>query len=322
MVALSLPNHRQLQRLSLPAYAAAVLLLLAVYLFPPINGSHRWIRVAGFSLQPSELAKVAFVLMLARCLMYRDNLRGARGLLAPLILALIPTLLILKEPDLGTALVFLPVCFVMLFVAGARWADLSKIAACGLLAALPLWTQLSAEQKSRVTALFEQSAPHARPSDDGYHLHQSKQMFALGGIWGSALAGDAVDDPAAYHLPEAHGDFIFSVIGERYGWWGAAGLLALVLLLAWRGLAIARRTIDPFGRLVAVGVVALFVLQTLINTGMAVGLLPVTGMSLPLVSYGGSGLLAHAAALGLLLNIGMRPGYEMAGGFEARRRRR
>jgi cell division protein FtsW (lipid II flippase) len=117
------------------------------------------------------------------------------------------------------------------------------------------------------------------------------------------LAGEPVDDPAAYRLPEDHTDFVFIVLCERLGWGGAAAVLGLLLVICWRGVVIAERTHDPFGRLVAVGIVSLFAVQSLINTAMTVGLLPVTGLSLPLVSYGGSGLVAHSLALGVLMNI-------------------
>jgi cell division protein FtsW (lipid II flippase) len=307
------PSYRLLCRWSYALFAAAIALLVLVYFFPTVHGAHRWIRIAGASLQPSEFAKVAFVLALARYLMYRDNYRRFRGLAAPLALAMLPLVLILREPDLGTALVFLPVLFIMLYAAGARHADLLKLALCGLVCLPMLWTQMSREQRSRVTALVEQTGPGETASDDGYHLHQAKQLLAMGGVWGSLIAGEPVDDPAAYRLPEDHTDFIFTVINERLGWFGAAAVLGLVVLLCWRGLAVAESTHEPFGRLAAVGVVALFAVQALINAAMTVGLLPITGLSLPLVSYGGSGLVAHAAALGLLINIAVRPGYEVAG---------
>lgn len=313
MLLASAPSYRLLCRWSYAIFSGAIALLVLVYFFPTVHGTHRWIRLAGVSLQPSEFAKVAFVLALARYLMYRDNDRRFRALALPLVLALVPVVLILREPDLGTALVFLPVLFIMLYAAGARHVDLAKAALCGLACMPVLWTQMSREQRSRVTALAEQTAPGETPTDDGYHLHQAKQLLAMGGVWGSLWAGEPVDDPAAYRLPEDHTDFIFTVIGERLGWFGAAAVLGLVVLLSWRGLAIAEATQEPFGRLVAVGIVALFAVQALINTAMTVGLLPITGLSLPLVSYGGSGLVAHSAALGLLLNIALRPGYEMAG---------
>lgn len=307
------PSYRLLCRWSYALFAASLALLMLVYFFPAVHGAHRWIRLGSFNVQPSEFAKVAFVLALSRYLMYRDNYRRFRGLAVPLAIALAPIVLILREPDLGTSLVFLPVLFVMLYAAGARHADLLKLAMCGLACLPVLWTQMSREQRSRVTALFEQTAPDEEPTDDGYHLHQAKQLLAMGGVWGSLLAGEPVDDPAAYRLPEDHTDFIFIVVCERLGWLGAAAVLGLVVAISWRGLVVAESTHEPFGRLAAVGIVALFSVQALINAAMTVGLLPITGLSFPLVSYGGSSLVANCAALGLMINIALRPGYEVAG---------
>ena len=133
----------------------------------------------------------------------------------------------------------------------------------------------------------------------------------MGGVWGSYIAGQPTDDPGAYHLPEARSDFIFSIIGERFGLPGSALTLALFGWIVWRGLTIAAETREPFGRLLVVGISALFAVEALVHTGVTVGLLPTTGLSLPLVSHGGSGLLTHALAVGLLMNVGLRPGYEM-----------
>jgi len=305
-------NYRVLERFSYALFLLALLMLVAVYGCPAINGAHRWIRFGPIGIQPSDLAKLAFILALARYLMYRDNYRRLRGLVAPLVLTLLPVLLILKEPDLGTALVLLPVFFVMLFAAGAKRGDLACVALMGLLVLPVLWTQMSVDQKSRVTALFDQPPPDRRPGDDAYQLHQAKRMRALGGAWGSLLAGQPTEDRAAYRLPEARSDFIFCVLGERLGLPGMAITLGLFAVLVGQGLTIAAETREPFGRLLATGVAALLGVEAVINTGMNVGLLPVTGLSLPLVSYGGSGLMAHAIALGLLLNVGLRPGYEMS----------
>jgi rod shape determining protein RodA len=312
MLAATSFNYRTLQRFSYAAFLLALVLLAAVYGFPARNGVHRWIRLGPVGVQPSDLAKLAFILAMARYLMYRENYRRLRGLLGPLLLTLVPVLLILKEPDLGTALVFFPVFFVMLFVAGAKRSDLACVAAIGLLVLPLLWTQMNRDQKLRVTALFDQPSPGRRPSDESYQLFQAKRMQALGGPWGSLVAGQPTDDPAVYSLPEAQNDFIFSVLRERLGLWGVALVLGLFGLLMWRGASIAAETREPFGRLLAAGVVALLAVEVLINTGMNVGLFPVKGFSLPLVSHGGSGLVIHAAALGLLLNVGLRPGYEVA----------
>ena len=311
MLAASVPSYRVLCRWSYVVFLASLGLLLVVFFFPPVNGAHRWIRFGPLGFQPSELAKIALVLALARYLMCRDNYRRFRGLLVPLGLTLLPVVLILREPDLGTALVLLPVMFVMLFVAGARRGDLVRLGLAGMVALPLLWTQMSREQKSRVTALLEQTGPGQVPSEDGYQLHQAKQMLALGGLWGTTIAGQTLDDPAAYHLPEARSDFIFCALAERLGLLGIGLVLGLFALLAWRGLGVAAATREPFGRLVAAGLVALVAVQVLINTGMTVGLLPITGLSLPLVSYGGSGLVAQGIVLGLLVNIAVRPGYEV-----------
>ena len=311
LLGVSLPNYRILCRFSYALFLFALAMLVAVYFFPPINQANRWIRLGPIGLQPSELAKVTFVLALAQYLMYRENYRRLRGLAAPLALTLVPVLLILKEPDLGTAMVFLPVLFVMLFAAGARRKDLAWMVVAGLLTLPLLWTQMSFDQKSRITALFDQPPPDRQPGDDTRQLYQAKRMRALGGVWGSFFTGQPTDDLTAYYLPEAENDFIFCVVGERLGLPGTALILILFAVLVWRGLAIAAETREPFGRLLAVGVTALLAVEVLINTGMTVGLLPVKGFSLPFISHGGSGLLTHAVAIGLLLNVGLRPGYEV-----------
>jgi cell division protein FtsW (lipid II flippase) len=296
--------YRLLCRWCYPAFTLSLVLLAAVYWFPAVNGAHRWIRLGPVGMQPSEFAKLAFVLALARWLMYRNALRWS--LLAPLAITAAPALLILREPDLGTALVFVPVMFAMLAVGGVPRGELLKLVAMGLLLLPVLWQGMSREQRSRVAGMFDQAAAGQRPTDDGYQLYQSKQMLSLGGWCGSLAEGDAIEDRAAYHLPEAHTDFIFAVLGERLGLAGTGGVLLLFALLIGRGVAVVGQVRDPFGRLVAAGIVALLAVQVLINTAMTVGLLPITGLSLPLVSYGGSGLLAHALALGLLLNVGRR----------------
>ena len=311
MLGATIPSYRWLARWSYAVFGVALTLLAAVYVFPSINGAHRWIRLGPIGLQPSEFAKVAFVLAMARYLMYRDNTRRLIGLAAPLALTTVPVLLVLKEPDLGTASVFLPVLFVMLFVAGARRRDLMAIVLAGLVMLPLLWTQMSHEQKSRVTALLDQPAADQRPTSDTYQLYQAKRMMALGGFGGSLLTGQPTDDSTAYRLPEARTDFIFCVLGERLGLLGLGFVLTVYGLLVWRAVAVAADVREPFGRLVASGVAGLVAVQVLVNTGMTVGLLPVTGLPLPLVSYGGSGLVSHCLALGLLLNVAMRPGYEM-----------
>ncbi|MEN6406613.1 MAG: FtsW/RodA/SpoVE family cell cycle protein [Thermoguttaceae bacterium] len=312
MLLMTIPNYQTIGRYGYAIFATSLLLLAAVYLHPPINEARRWIRLGPLGIQPSEFAKVAYVLALARYLMHRDNYRRLRGLLGPLALTLLPVLLVLREPDLGSSSVFFPVFFVMLFAAGAKRRDLACVVAAGVLVLPLLWTQMNLDQKSRVVSLFDQPPPGQMPSREAYQLYQAKQLRAMGGVWGSLLAGQPTDDPVTYRLPEAQSDFIFTVVGERFGLPGTALVLLLFAWIVGRAVAIAQETREPFGRLLAVGVATLFAVETLIHAGVTVGLLPITGISLPLVSHGGSGLLAHALALGLLLNVGLRPGYEMA----------
>lgn len=313
MLAATLVSYRKLRYASYGLFAISLVLLVAVYFLPARNGSHRWIPLGVMNFQPSELAKLAWIMALASYLMHRRNHRTLGGLLVPFGLTLVPLLLILREPDLGTSLVFLPVLYAMLFAAGARPRHLALVAGLGVAVLPVLWMGMSGEQRSRVVTLFTQRDGGPAPRGDGYHLYQSKQMLVLGGVWGSAAAGMLLDDPQLYHLPAARTDFVFCLIGERWGVVGVSVVLAVYLLLFASGLKIAAATREPFGRLVAVGVVGLLATQMIINTGMTVGLTPITGLTLPLVSYGGSSLLASSVALGLLLNIGMRPGYEMTG---------
>lgn len=310
LVATALPSHRTISRHAYGIFAVSIVLLLLVYLFPPINGAQRWIRLGPVGLQPSEVGKVAYVIMLARYLRDRDHLQRVSGVALPTLLSLIPILLILKEPDLGTATVFLPVLLVMLFIGGVPRKNLAVLIVLGLCLLPVLWSQMSLEQRSRVTSLFDQAGPGDRASDEGYQLRQAKQMVALGGGWGSFWIGDQVDDPAAYHLPEAHSDFIFCVIGERFGLPGMALVLILYAWLIWEAIAIGRATRDGFARMLAFGLATLYAVHVLINTGMSVGLLPITGLPLPLVSHGGSGLMTQGIVLGLLVNVALRPGYD------------
>jgi rod shape determining protein RodA len=313
MFAATLVSYRQLRHHGYALFAISLVLLLVVYLMPVRNGARRWIPLGVAYFQPSEMAKLAYIVALAHYLRYRRNYRRLTGLVVPFLLTFVPVGLILREPDLGTSLLFLPVLFAMLFAAGARPRHLVLISLLGVLSLPVLWLGMSAEQKSRVTALFSQADGGPAPPGDGYHLHQSKQVLALGGPWGSEIAGMTRDDPALYHLPAARTDFVFCLVGERWGTAGCLGVLGLYTVLFARGLMIAAATREPFGRLVAVGIVALLAAQTTINTGMTVGLMPITGMTLPLMSYGGSSLLATCVSLGLLMNVGMRPGYEIAG---------
>ena len=288
--------------------------LLIVVLFMEKRGGARcWIQLGFFDLQPSEFVKLTYIMVLAQYLMYRDNFLKVAGLIAPFALTLVPLALILLEPDLGTALLFVPVLFAMLFTAGARWRNLVCVGLLGLAISPLFWMKMNTEQKSRIRALLLQVDGGPNPGGDRRHQHQSKVVLSLGGLEGSALAGARIDDPRAYLLSNSQTDFVFCLIGERWGFIGATFTLLLYLLFFALGLKIAARTQEPFGRLIVVGIVTLWATQTIINTGMTVGLLPVIGITLPLMSYGGSSLVMAAISLGILMNVGARPGYEVAG---------
>jgi cell division protein FtsW (lipid II flippase) len=339
-------------------------------LLPRRNGAWRWIHLGIFDIQPSEIAKLTFIIMLAWYLRLRDNYRTLRGLVVPFVLTFVPMGLILLEPDLGTSLLLLPTLYAMLFLAGARLKHLLGIVAVAtvllflpvphklspaldtdekldrrslaymtiasgdgeyLLSAAPL-AVMEQHQVSRVVGWLRQDDPRVIQGK-GYQLHKSKLALAAGGWSGGETdpVGDAPADEADAAellpmllplLPDDHTDFIFSVVGGRWGLAGCLALLGLYGVIFVFGAEIAVVTRDPFGRMLAVGVLGLLLAQIFINVGMATGLLPVTGMTLPLVSYGGSSLVVNCAALGLLVNVGQHRPISLARSpFEFGRRR-
>jgi cell division protein FtsW (lipid II flippase) len=307
LLAATVVPYRSLRHGAYLWLAASVALLVVVFFFPERNGARRWIPTPIMHFQPSEMAKLACILALARCLVFHEHVRRLRGLIVPFLMTLVPMGLILKEPDLGTSLLFLPVLFAMLFAAGARPWHLLLVVSLGVALLPVLWMGMRPYQQARIVSVFSQRDGGVAPQELGFHLHQAKQVLALGGVWGSEMSGTTVDDPDAYHLPERRTDFVLCMVGERWGLFGTLLTLSLYLLLFARGLLLAAATREPFGRLVAVGIIALLAGQTILNAGMTVGLLPITGVTLPLMSYGGSSLLFTCLALGLLINIGLRP---------------
>lgn len=305
--------YQLLKGTSYPLYLLTLVLLVLVYFFPARFGARRWIPLGPISVQPSEIAKLTFIMALSEYLMFRRNHRTVLGLLPPFIMTVLPVLLILKEPDLGTALLFFPVLFGMLYTAGARRWHLIATILLGIAASPVVWMNMSAEQKSRVTAVFLQQDGSAPDMGDGYHLHQSKQLLALGGVWGSEWGGMPVENMRAYQLPASRTDFVFCLVGERWGLAGTLGTLLLFSAFVAGGLQLAARTRDPYGRLLCTGIVSILAAQVVINTAMTVGLAPITGLTLPLMSYGGSSLITTGVSIGLLLNIAQSPGFDVAG---------
>jgi cell division protein FtsW (lipid II flippase) len=326
MAAFQAVDYRLLGRFSWGFYAVSMALILYTVLgnyltIPfarPVKGASNWIRLGSFSLQPAELMKVAFVMVLARYLRFRSNYRTLWGLLAPFALAAFPLALILKQPDLGTALVFIPVLFAMLFVAGARLWHLAAIVGMGAMfgvfiwlcgdvkeggPGLPLLKELPSfvkqYQRDRVYALISGDDPAVMQATK-YQGERALIAIGSGGPSGKGMG----NIPVGKGVPEGHNDMVFALIGEQFGFAGSAIVLAAYIVLFTAGIEIAGNTREPFGRLVALGVVATMAGQTFINLMVVLRLMPVTGITLPFVSYGGSSLLASFMAAGLLLNIG------------------
>lgn len=312
----NLVHYRTIGRFSIALFALALLLLAAVlvgkYLHltsfvPAIRGATRWIRLVPHSplppIQPSEIAKLAYILALADYLRHRKNYRTLGGLIPPFLLTLLPMALILLEPDLGTVLLFPPVLFSILFVAGARLRHLLPIAAAAIIF-LPIayFTPgvMKPYQKDRIRSLFNQNATNRYwLNGPGYQLHQSKTCIGSGGVTGGPPSSTFL----YRHLPDKHNDFIFALIAHQWGLVGSVIVLGLYAAIVLAAAAVAAYQSDPFAKLLAVGICALLAAQMFINVAMTIGLMPVTGMTLPFVSYGGSSLLTNFLALGLLFNV-------------------
>lgn len=294
-------DYHRWEKLTLPIMAATVLLLLAVMvpaLSKEVGGARRWLTLGGFSLQPSEIAKFAVVLFIAKSMVKRvDKLKSfAYGYLPNLIVLGIFFLLILLQPDFGTAMIISIVAFLMLYVAGIQ----KKYLAYSVLAVIPFLVTAVMGAQYRTRRILSFLDPWADPSDTGFQAIQSFLAFGRGGIWGLGL-GDSRQK--LFYLPEAHTDFIFSVIGEELGIIGTLGIILLFGILIWRGFIIASQAKDLYGTHLAIGLTLLVGVQAFTNMGVAVGVLPTKGLTLPFISLGGSSLLITLLCMGVLLNI-------------------
>jgi cell division protein FtsW (lipid II flippase) len=315
----TLPHHRWIQRLSYPLMMLVLAMLVFVkmpmvpeFIVRPRNGARRWINLGFTDFQPSEIAKIAYVLCLATYLRFRDHYRSLPGLLMLLVLTFIPLGLVLIEPDLGTSLLFLPTLFAMLVAAGARIWHIVIIIVAGLSLAPMTYPVLRQHQRDRIDAMIAQVKGDARYAKDiGYQGARAMTLAGAGGLFGVGKA-QASDLLKFNHLPEDHNDMVFAVVCCRFGFVGALATWGLFGLFALGGLLTAGVCKDPFGRLVCVGIVAVLFAQMVINTGMNIGLLPITGMTLPFVSYGGSSMVTTWVMAGLILNIAMRRSKYMA----------
>jgi rod shape determining protein RodA len=303
LVLLACVDYRRLVRAAPALYLLGLAGLAAVFVLGrTVSGARRWIVIGTMSVQPSELFKICFVLMVVWAITSRWAQPVGRMTLAlTLPIAAVPAVLIMKQPDLGTALLLVPVLVVLLVGAGLRLKVLGGLALASL-AAMPLaWLVLKEYQRERILVFLD---PFRDPLGSAYNVIQAKIAIGSGQLLGKGVAG-ATQSRLAF-LPERHTDFIFAVFAEMWGFVGCLLLLLCYVLLLLRGFDIAATAREPVGRLVALGATALFAAQVLINVGMVTGLLPVVGIPLPLMSYGGTSMVASCMTLGLLLSVRMR----------------
>lgn len=280
-----------------------VLLLLTLALGSTINGGKRWITVGGINFQFSEFAKIAVIISLAKLLdLKKDKINSIYELFKLFVFVGIPVLLILKQNDMGTALVFIMIFLGMLFIAGINIKYIIVFLACGVISA-PLIFKflLKSYQKMRILIFLN---PNLDITGAGYHVLQSKITIGSGQLTGFGLyRGPQIQ---FNYLPEASTDFIFSVIGQELGFIGTITVLILYLIMLIRLIQIAMRARDKYGSLLVTGIISMFLFHVFENIGMTIGIMPVTGIPLPFMSYGGSSLFTNFIAIGLALNVGIR----------------
>ena len=300
MLLCSLVDIRTWMMWSYPLYIVSLLLLVAVELMGYIGmGAQRWINLGLFNLQPSELMRIAIVLVLARYFHNVDVIeaRKLKSLVIPLILIIMPVILVLKQPDLGTAVILILNGVALFFVVGVQYWKFA-ISGASVLAAIPIiWNQMHLYQKKRVFAFIN---PESDPKNSGYHVIQSKIAIGSGGIFGKGFMQGTQGQ--LNFLPEKQTDFIFTMIAEEFGMLGGVVLVGLYMIIMTYGYKVAITTRHQFGRLVAFGMTTTVFLYAFINMAMVMGLLPVVGVPLPFVSYGGTALLTLLIGQGLIFS--------------------
>ncbi len=313
-----------------------------IFSIPVINGTCRWIRFgppgAYLQVQPSEFCKLAYILALAWYLRFRSNYRKFARLIGPFAMTLLAMVLILFEPDLGTVLLMMPILFAVLFVAGAKVRHLLIIILLAVLASPFLWFRMNYYQRQRISSVLLQNEwvrQKAKESStvskvltgrdnfdearwlrgSGWQLKHSKIAIASGGVTGYGFRrGPYIEGPfTKYNLPERHNDFIFAIIAHQWGLSGCLVLLFFYAVIIACGVEIAWTNTDPFARLVTVGILAMFAVEVIVNISMTLGIMPITGLTLPFLSYGGSSLVVSMASIGLLNNIGKYRPFTVAG---------
>jgi rod shape determining protein RodA len=301
MLVIALIDIRVWFRFAYPIYAAALLGLIAVEVIGSISmGAQRWINLGLFQLQPSEVMKIGLVLALARYFhgAYLEDVARPIFLVIPGLLIAVPAVLVLKQPDLGTAVMLAGGGAALLFLAGVRWWKFALVLGPMLLALPLIWQKLHDYQKQRVMTFLD---PERDPLGSGYHIIQSKIALGSGGLWGKGFLQGTQSQLS--FLPEKQTDFIFTMLAEETGLVGALGLLGLFMLLIGLGLVFALRARSQFARLLAMGVTLTFFLYVVINIAMVTGLIPVVGVPLPMISYGGTAMITVLTGFGLLLSV-------------------
>ncbi|MFV1951839.1 MAG: rod shape-determining protein RodA [Nitrospinota bacterium] len=297
-------DYHTLQRSAYFIYAIVIIALILVLIFGRvISGAQRWLTIGSLSFQVSELAKVGVIIALAR---YFDDRRiikkyRLRDLFVPAVITMIPFFLIAKEPDLGTSLIMVIIFISMILMVNIDPRSLAILIGCGILFLPTMWYFLKDYQRERLLTLIN---PEADPLGMGYHILQSKIAIGSGEFLGKGLF--AGTQSRLNFLPEKHTDFIFSVLAEEMGFVGASILIILYLILIIKGIDIIYHSRDRFGALLSVGIVCMLTSYIILNIGMTIGIFPIVGMPLPLMSYGGSSLVTTFIAIGILLNIRMR----------------
>jgi rod shape determining protein RodA len=298
-------NYQRLRNISPWLYGLVLLLLVVVLAIgKEVHGSKRWLEISGFQFQPSEFMKVIIVVQLAGYFSSQDitSFPGIKKLILPVGFVVLPVLLVLAEPDLGTAISLIAIATTMILFVGVRWKYLVIMALTVIPLIVPVWERvLKPYQKRRILILL---SPDLDPLGAGYHIRQSKIAIGSGMLWGKGFLNGT--QTKLHFLPEKHTDFIFSVWAEEWGFVGCAALILLFCLLIFLTLRVATRSRDRFGSLIVIGMSALILWQAFINIGMVIGLLPVVGITLPFVSYGGSSLITLCLAIGLVENVSMR----------------
>ncbi|MEA2314182.1 MAG: rod shape determining protein RodA [Solirubrobacteraceae bacterium] len=307
MLVLSRIDYARLRRAKNGIYAALLLSILAVLaLGHAARGSQRAINLPFFSFQASELGKVLLVLALAALVAERSRRLRERDTTARvMIAALVPAMFVIAQPDLGSGMVYMVIAYTLLFVAGSSWRHLAALAAlvavslAFVLVAAPAAGVhvLKPYQVARLTAFLH---PSSNPQKEGYQQQESK--IAIGAGQKTGRGANASQIPNGF-VPESHTDFVFAAVGEQYGFLGAGLVLALYALMISRALRVLVMSKDLFGSLVAAGVAAMLMFQVFVNVGMTIGIMPITGVTLPLMSYGGSSVISTLLAIGLLQSI-------------------